>query len=244
MKYLVVFLSFVWLLGCTLFQPNPDGFKKDLIETKYLTFSVWEKEGIQNKKPLRIYLEGDGNPNPSDRIALYYAQQDPSTNVIYLARPCQWSNDKVCKDKPEIYREQRFHPEIIRETQEILLLLINKYQAPYVELVAYDGGATVALNLAHRIPVKRVITIAGILDTESYTYQNNLDEMPDAENPADNLLALAQIPQIHYVGSDDHITPIKVAERFVRNMDHPKSVVVKKVPGVGHYNWKGVALDY
>lgn len=244
MRCLVVLLSFLFLTGCALFPPNPSGFKKNLIETKYLTFSVWEKEGIQNGKPLRIYLEGDGNPNPFDQIALYYAQQDPSSNIIYVARPCQWSDDKVCKDKPEIYREQRFHPEMIRETQEILLLLINKYQAPYVELVGYDGGATVALNLAHKIPVKRVITIAGILDTESYTYQNNLDEMSDAENPANNLFALSQITQIHYVGSEDNITPLKVAERFVRKMENPKSAIVKKVPGVGHSNWKGIVLDY
>lgn len=244
MKYFVAFLSFLFVAGCTLFPPNPDGFKKNLLETKYLTFSVWEKEGIQSKKPLRIYLEGDGNPNPTDQIALYYAQKDPSTNVIYMARPCQWSDDKVCKDEPEIYREQRFHPQIIRETQEIILLLIDKYQAPYVELVGFDGGATVALNLANKLSVKRVITIAGILDTVSYTYQNNLPEMTDAENPADNLLGLAQVAQIHYVGEDDQITPIKVAERFVRQMNNPKSAVVKKVPGVGHSNWKGVALDY
>ena len=241
MKYLAIFL---FLAGCAFFPPSPDGFQKDLIETKYLTFSVWEKKDIQHKKPLRIYLEGDGNPNPSDQIALYYAQKDPSTNVIYMARPCQWSDDKVCHEKPEIYREQRFHPEIIRETQEILLLLINKYQAPYVELVGYDGGATVALNLAYKIPVKRVITIAGILDTDSYTHQNGLNDMEDAENPADNLMALSQITQIHYVGASDKITPIKVAERFVRQMDHPKSAVVKKVPNVGHSDWKGIALDY
>lgn len=244
MKYFGVLLCFLFLGACTLFPPCPDGFKKNLVETKYLTFSVWEKEGIQNKKPLRIYLEGDGDPNPSDKIALYYAQQDPSTNVIYMARPCQWADDKVCREKPEIYKEQRFHPEILRETQEILLLLINKYQAPSVELVGYDGGATVALSLAPKIPVKRVITIAGILDVNSYTYANNLPEMKDAENPADNLAALSQIPQIHYVGSEDQVTPIKVAERFVRKMDNPKSAVVKKVPDIGHKNWKGVVLDY
>ncbi len=244
MKYFVLIILCLFIGACALFPPNPTGFKKNLIETKYLTFSIWEKEGIQAKKPLRIYLEGDGNPNPSNMIALYYAQKDPSKNVVYVARPCQWTDDKICNEKPEIYREQRFHPEIMRETEEILLLIINKYQATSVELVGYDGGATVALNLAHRLPVKRIITIAGILDTESYTYTTNSTEMPDAENPADNLLALSQIPQIHYVGSEDKITPPKVAERFVRNMNAPKSAIVKKVSGVAHDNWKGIALDY
>ena len=244
MKYWVILVG-LFLSGCsTFFQPNPVGFKKDLVETEFLTFSVWEKETIQPNKPLRIYIEGDGNPNPSEKIALHYAQLDPSDNVIYLARPCQWSDDKVCKQKPEIYKNQRFHPEMMRETLEVLLLTINKYQAPVIELVGYDGGATVALNLAPQLPVKRVITIAGILDTENYTRQNDLPDMTDAENPASNLLALSQIPQVHYVGGNDKITPQKMAERFVRQMNNPKSAVVKKVPDVGHSNWKGVLLDY
>lgn len=244
MRFLLIF-SFLFLSGCAgLFPPNPSGFKKNQIETKYLTFSVWEKQTIQPQKPLRIYIEGDGNPNPSDKIALSYAQMDPSDNIIYLARPCQWSDDRVCQEKPEIYKNQRFHPEMIRETEEIILLLINKYQAPVVELVGYDGGATVALNLAPKLPTKRIITIAGILDTDTYTHQNGLPEMPDAENPADYLIALSQIPQIHYVGENDSLTPPKVAERFVRLMSNPQSAVVKKVSGVGHSNWKGIMLDY
>lgn len=244
MKYFAI-LTALFLSGCaTFFSPNPTGFKKEEIETQYLTFSVWEKQSIQANKPLRIYLEGDGNPNPKHQIALYYAQQDPSDNVVYLARPCQWSEDRVCKDKPEIYKNQRFHPEMMRETLEILLQIINKYQPPVVELVGYDGGATVALNLAPQLPVRRIVTIAGILDTESYTRQNDLPDMPDAENPASNLIALAQIPQVHYVGANDKITPQKMAERFVRQMNNPKSAIVKKVPDVGHNDWKGVLLDY
>ena len=101
-----------------------------------------------------------------------------------------------------------------------------------------------ALLIASKIPVRQVTTVGGILDTQSYTYQNNLPEMQDAENPADNINGLSQITQIHYVGGNDEITPIKVAERFVRKMDNPKSAIVKKVPGVGHYDWEGVSLDY
>lgn len=244
MRFFVVLISLFLSACATFFQPNPVGFKKDLVETRFLTFSIWEKQTIQPNKPLRIYLEGDGNPNPKNQIALYYATQDPSDNVVYVARPCQWSEDRVCKDKPEIYKNQRFHPEMMRETLEILLQIINKYQAPAVELVGYDGGATVAMNLAPQLPVKRIISIAGILDTENYTRQNDLPDMIDAENPADNLLALSQIPQIHYVGEKDKITPQKMAERFVRQMNNPKSAIVKKVPDVGHNNWKGVLLDY
>ena len=66
----------------------------------------------------------------------------------------------------------------------------------------------------------------------------------EAENPADNLLLLANIPQIHYVGKDDSITPQRLVERFVHRMKNPKSAVVKVVPDTNHTNWKGVKLDY
>ena len=242
MKYSL--LLALLLSGCAWMRPDPNGFIDKKIETEYLTFSVWEKEGIENGKPLRIYLEGDGNPNPKDKIALYYAEQDPTKNVIYLARPCQWSEDKICKTKPEIYKEQRFHPEIMREIEEVVLYLKSKYKAPEVELIGYDGGATVALNLASQMNVKRVITIAGILDTNAYTRYNDLQDMPDAQNPADKLSVLAEVEQIHYVGSQDEMTPRRAAERFVAKMQSPKSASVRSVNGIGHSDWKGVKLDY
>lgn len=244
MKYGIL-LAGLLVSGCAWMTPNPSGFVSKKIETEHLlTFSVWEKEGIEKGKPLRIYLEGDGNPNPSDKIALYYAEHDPSQNVIYMGRPCQWSKDKICKTKPEIYKEYRFHPEIIREVEEVVLYLKNKYKAPKIELIGYDGGATVALNLASQMSIDRVITIAGILDTNAYTYYNDLPEMKDAQNPADKLAALSDVPQIHYVGKEDEITPKRIAERFVGKMKNPRSAEVRSVSGVGHDNWKGVKLDY
>ena len=244
MKY-VILLTGLLLSGCAWIPPHPEGFVNRQIETEFLTFAVWEKQGIEQGKTLRIYLEGDGNPNPSDKIALYYAQQDNTANVIYVARPCQWSKDKICQSKPQIYREQRFHPDIVREIEEVILYLKSKHRAPYVELIGYDGGATIALNLAGQMNgVSRVITIAGILDTNTYTQQNDLPEMLDAQNPTDRLAILAQIPQIHYVGGKDDITPRRSAERFVAKMKQPVSAVVKSVPGVGHTNWKGIQLDY
>ena len=244
MKYGILLMGLL-VTGCAWMAPDPKGFVDKQIETEYLTFAVWEKETIEAGKPLRIYLEGDGEPNPNAKIALYYAEQDSTPNVIYMGRPCQWTNDKICQSKPEIYREQRFHPELIREIEEVILYLKNKHKAPSVELVGYDGGATIALDLASQMnDVNRVITIAGILDTNAYTRQNNLPEMSDAQNPADKLTVLAEIPQIHYVGGKDEITPRRSAERFVAKMHQPKSAVVKSVPDIGHTDWKGIQLDY
>ena len=234
------------LSACALSPPQADNMLAKQIETSHFTMSVWEKGDIQKGAPLRIYFEGDGNPNPVHTIAFEFAKKDTAQNVIYIARPCQWSEDKICTKKTEIYQSARFNPEIIAEMHELAQYLVRKYQAPSVELVGYDGGAVIALNLATKLPTSRVITIAGITDINAF---NELHDLPlmsedEAENPADNLVLLAEIPQVHYVGKEDTVTPRRLVERFVSRMKNPKSAVVKVVPDTKHTDWKGVKLDY
>ena len=246
MRQMLILATVLAVGGCVLFSPRPAHFEAKQIETSYFSIAVWEKETIRKKEPLRIYFEGDGNPNPAHKVALYFAEQDPSSNVIYVARPCQWVDEPICRQKPEIYGNARFHYEIMSEMQELVTYLVRKYQAPSVELVGYDGGAVIALNIATKVPTKRVITIAGITDVVAYTNYHNLPQMDeeDTANPADNLAALAEIPQIHYVGKEDDITPRRLVERFVARLHNPKSAVVKVVPSTGHTDWEGVKLDY
>ena len=80
---------------------------------------------------------------------------------------------------------------------------MRRYRAPSVEFVGYDGGATLALLLATRIPqTTRVITIAGILDTNAYVQNNRGTSFKKSLNPADEknvqnirTSALRQIPK-------------------------------------------------
>lgn len=245
MKTTTLLLTSLLLSACAL-PPRADNFEAKRIETGYFSIAVWEKNTIKKGEPLRIYFEGDGDPNPTHKVAFDLAKADSTSNVVYVARPCQWVDDKICKQKPEIYKEARFHTEIMQEMQELTEYLIRKHKAPSVDLIGYDGGAVVALTMAPRVPTNRVITIAGITDVNAYNVYHDLPEMDDedTENPAQNLAALAPIPQIHYVGKEDNVTPRRLVERFVARMRNPKSAVVKTVPGVNHTNWEGVKLDY
>lgn len=241
----VVTAAFV-LSGCIAMPPSSDNFEEKQIETSHFSLAVWEKKGIQKGKPLRIYFEGDGNPNPNHKVAFDLANMDTTDNVIYVARPCQWTKDKICKQKPEIYQNARFHPEIMKEMKELTSYLMRKHQAQTVELIGYDGGAVIALNMAVELPTTRVITVAGITDINAYTDLNGLPSINenDMANPVDDLVVLAEVPQIHYVGKEDEITPRRLAERFVARMNNPKSAVVKMVPDTNHTNWGGIKLDY
>ena len=242
----IAILGMALMLTACVIPPRSDEFEEKQIETTHFSIAVWEKNTIQKGQPLRIYFEGDGNPNPSNKVAFELAKTDKSANVIYVARPCQWVDDKLCKKKTEIYKAARFHPEIMQEMLELTDYLIRKHQASEVELIGYDGGAVVALNIATKLPIQRVITVAGIVDVEAYNSYHDLPDIAAAEveDPANHLDILAQIPQIHYVGRDDNVTPSRLAERFVGRMQNPKSAVVKAVSGVGHTNWGSVKLDY
>lgn len=242
MKKMLIALVFL-LTGCVV-KPNPEGFEERQIQTEHFSLAVWVKDTIQPDQPFRLYIEGDGNPNPRYQVAKYFASIDDTPNVIYASRPCQWSEDRICTSKPNIYAKDRFDSDIMQEMQELTEYLIRKYRAPSIELIGYDGGAVVALELASKLPVSRVITIAGITDTRAYANYNDILIPFNATNPADNLATLSTIPQIHYVGSDDKITPRRLVERFVSKMHNPKSAVVKVVPDVGHTDWEGIRLDY
>jgi len=245
MKSFLSAISLLLLTACVIVPPKPEGFiAKEIRTSNNLSISVWEKENILLDQTLRLYIEGDGDPNPSHLVALDFAERDTNPNVIYIARPCQWSNEPLCKQKPNIYGQDRFHTEIMSEMTELITYLMKKYHATDVELIGYDGGAVVALNVATKVPTKRVITIAGIVGLSSYNAYHNLPDTEDAEDPEKNHFELAKIPQIHYVGARDEITPRQLAEYFVKKLDQPKSAVVKVVPDVNHVNWQGVRLDY
>lgn len=241
MKHLFALAFLVLIAGCSSFPKTPDGFTGKTVETEHFTIAVWEKD-IKVGEPLRIYIEGDGSPAPKRPMGLLLAARDPSDNVIYVSRPCQFIKDKICANS-QIWKEEMFHEEIIQEMQELIIFLARKYKTPSLELVGYDGGAVVALLLAAKMPVARVITIGGILDTDAYARHHMLPPV-GGENPKNYAMKLAKVPQIHYVGAQDKITPRRLAERFVATLPRPRSAIVKVVPDIHHANWDAAVLDY
>ncbi len=241
MKYLF-FLFLIFLGGCVNRYPEtPAGFTEKTIETEYFSIAIWEKN-VKVGEPLRIYIEGDGDPTPKRAIALELAAKDPYQNVIYVSRPCQYIHCKECNN-PLIWGRERFHEEIVNEMKELIVYLAYKYKTPSLELVGYDGGGTMALILATKIPVARVITIGGILDTRVYAEEHNLEPI-NGLNPGELKDMLARVPQTHYVGEEDNLTTRRMAERFVARLRNPRDAVVKIIPNATHTDWDSVPFDY
>ncbi|MBR2299926.1 MAG: hypothetical protein IJ870_05075 [Alphaproteobacteria bacterium] len=71
----------------------------------FFKIASWQKITDKNA-PYKIYIEGDGfafnahgspttNPTPKNTFLRQIAFNDPSKNVVYLARPCQYVNDVI-----------------------------------------------------------------------------------------------------------------------------------------------------
>lgn len=221
------------------------GFEKSFLKagqfilTSYYRFS---KPG----EPVRIYIEGDGNawfdrnqlsdnPTPKSSLILELASLDPSVNVAYLARPGQYieSGEPLCDSA--YWSDKRFSEEVVLAMNDAINQLCIKAQSNKVELVGYSGGGAIAvLVTARRKDVVELITIAGNLDTDAVNRYHHVSPLKGSLNPISYAKEIANIPQIHYLGSEDKIIPLFVAENFKKASGPSANIRVKVIPGATH----------
>jgi len=161
--------------------------------------------------PLIIYIEGDGlawvsrsepsmDPTPRSPVGLLLASLDPSPNVIYLARPCQYvRNDPACRQA--YWTDRRFSEEVVQSMNEAANALTAGRSGGGVHLVGYSGGAAIAVLIAsRRRDVISLRTVAGNLDPEAVSRLHGVSQLAGSLNPKDVASTLAGLPQRHFVG--------------------------------------------
>lgn len=235
---LPVFISLcvVAMSGCSTFS-FPSSFTYQEIPTQTFTIASWSKL-TDSQQPVRIYIEGDGyaynahgnpsyDPTPRNDLVRRVALGDPEPNVIYLARPCQYVKSTRCQ--PLYWTTARFSKEVIEaERSAIQALTVSQN----LILIGYSGGAQVAGLLAvtePRLPVKKVITIAGNLDHPAWTQMHRLIALKDSLSLTHYRNEFAQLPQVHFVGSEDKNIVPTLVKCFV-----DKNVTVIEVNEANH----------
>jgi len=178
-------------------------------------------------KPLTIYLEGDGlawlsitepslDPTPRLATGLALAAADPAPNVVYLARPCQFTPmalNPQC-DIP-YWTGKRFAPEVVASIAQAVAQFAARVPGQAINLVGYSGGAALAVMVAaQRTDVASIRTVAGNLDDEFINRLHGVSAMPQSENAIDFATRVAAIPQIHFSSANDTVVPPEVARRF------------------------------
>lgn len=220
-----------------------------------------------------VYIEGDGvpyidekhvsdDPTPADPVALRLAAQDGDSNVIWLARPCQYfkewrgygagdktgdqtgdqasnqANDKSGhKACPKAYwTDRKFAPEVIESYNMALDNIKAYYGIPAFNLVGYDGGAVIAMALAaQRHDIKSLRTVAGNLapdvTAQIHNYQFNGQ---NSVNPQDYADRLESMPQRHFIGRLDRVTPPVVYNSYAQNVQDGKCLNATLVDNADH----------
>ena len=215
-----IFLVLLLLCGChSVVVPSSFTYKE--IETNTYKLASWQKI-TDTKSPIRIYIEGDGyafnhlgqptdNPTPRGTFLREIAFNDPNQNVVYLGRVCQYVNDRRCSQKD--WTTGRFSQDIVNSTTQAIKEISGKQE---IILIGYSGGALLSgliINQNPRMPVKKWITLAGVLNHTKWTEDLNLPPLKDSVD----LTTLPNISQLHLIGDKDTTVSYKLTESLVNN---------------------------
>lgn len=224
---------------------SPAGLKRMVIKTDPFILTTFVR--IRDpRQPVTIYIEGDGlawlsrseaslDPTPKEALGLSLAAIDPSANVVYLARPCQFTaraKNPTC-DVP-YWTSKRFAPKVIASMGQAVDQVATQVPGQKVNLVGYSGGGAVAVLIAAgRQDVASIRTIAGNIDHAEVNRLHGVSPLSGSLNAIDVAPQVAKIPQIHFSGAADTTVPPAIAERFGVAVGS-SCVAVRTVPGATH----------
>lgn len=204
---------------------------------------VYEKDA-----PATLYIEGDGatyvtpdkvsgNPTPVDPVGLRLAARDGGKNVIWLGRPCQynegWQHGKTC---PSAYwTNKKYAPEVIASYMSALDQLKRDTRVTGFNVVGYDGGAAIAVILASkRDDILSLRTVAGNLDHRVTSQQNQTAFLDGSLNPVDFSAQISNLPQRHFIGKLDRVTPPTFYNSFAQAAGNGSCMNVTLVDNADH----------
>lgn len=208
-------------------------FRLARIKTQSFVLTTYQKNNPENSADhntdtLTIYIEGDGNawasrrsisedPTPKNPLALKLAVLDPSPNVAYLARPCQYTPqdlNRACTR--DIWTDSRFSEMVIHNMNQAVEQLKEQYQTKRIQLVGFSGGAAVAVLIAaRRNDVINLKTVAGDLYHQALSGYHKTTPLGNSLNPKAVAYQLIYLPQYHFAGEKDKTVPPFIAEQFV-----------------------------
>lgn len=226
---------------------NRAGFEKKYIAAGKFELLTYRRISAAGT-PLTVYIEGDGNawrtrhqlsmdPTPKNPLALKLAALDPSANVVYLGRPCQYvlqaGKGKGCTEN--YWSTGRFSEDIVVAIDLAISVMKEMSHAAKVSLVGYSGGGGLAVLVAvRRHDVFNLRTIAANLDHQAFTRHHNITPLADSLNPADAAGQVQHIPQLHFIGDRDKIVPETIAAQFIARQDSDRCSAVIEVNQADH----------
>ncbi len=220
--------------------PEVQGLELKMIEIEGFNLTTYQR--IANTTAnIHVYIEGDGNawvtptqpsndPTPKYALMLKLAELDRSPNVVYMARPCQFSKSTSPKCHVDYWTDKRFSLDMIRVMNNAINRFKTQGSQQKLELIGYSGGGAIAAILsARRKDVVNLRTIAGNLDHEYVNKYHHVSQLDGSVNAMSFAFNLTQLPQLHFIAENDEIVPEEVVKRFIsaQNGECANSVMIK-----------------
>lgn len=196
---------------------------------------------------LTVYIEGDGagwisptqpprDPTPTAPLTLRLAEQDTSSNRLYLGRPCQYLKQKAlasCDFK--YWTSHRYAPNVIASLNNAIEQRKRETKAEKIILIGYSGGGALAILIADkRQDIDQIVTIAGNLDHAAWSKLHKDAPLSGSQNAADVAENVSNIRQTHILGLGDTLMPLAILESYLRKAKNVANITVVKVKGADH----------
>lgn len=225
------------------------GMQRFFIETGQFELAGYRRFRDRSAREVSVYIEGDGlaflntttisrDPTPKDPVSLRLAAVDPSANVAYLARPCQYQTaNRLSRCSYSYWTNARFAPEVVREMDIAVTAIAKAAGAERVRLYGYSGGGVIAALLAaRRDDVVFLATAAAPLDHGEWTRLGRYSPLDRSLDAIDHVEEIKRVPQIHFIGADDELVPAAVIRRFAERVRAAGGdVEIVNVPGTDHW---------
>jgi len=249
-------VSLFFLNACTSIFTDPykniisladsHGFKQQLLSSdSFILFSL-SRFKQPSSDSLTIYIEGDGyawesrykisnNPTPKELLTFNLATQDPSENILYLSRPCQFVllSEQNCDLK--FWTSHRYSSEVLSSYQQVINRLKDVYGFKRITLIGYSGGGVIAALLAaNRNDVEQFVTIASNLDHHFWAKYHKITLLDGSLDTTDYVIPLSNIKQTHFVGAEDKIVPLQVVESYLHKLNTINQANYILVEGFSH----------
>ncbi|WP_321785233.1 alpha/beta hydrolase [Paraburkholderia sp. J94] len=226
-------------------RAQPAALVREQIATPQFVLTAWTRIA-QPGQPIDVYIEGDGlawlsrsepslDPTPREATGLALAAADPAPNVVYLARPCQFT-PMALNPRCAVpwWTGKRFAPDVVTSMNDAIGQIAARAPGQRLNLIGFSGGGAIAvLVAARRDDIATLRTVAGNLDDEYINRTHGVSAMPDSLNPIDAAPRVAAIAQIHFDSDADRIVTPEVAHRFAAAAGG-HCVSVRTVPGMAH----------
>ncbi|MBZ0131939.1 MAG: alpha/beta hydrolase, partial [Rhodocyclaceae bacterium] len=158
------------------------------------------------------------DPTPRRPVALLLAERDPSPQVAYLGRPCQYLGEAERAKCGAVYwSSRRYVQRVVDAMDAAVTRLKASAGADRLRLVGHSGGGVIAALLAlRRNDVDSLVTVAAPLSLTAWTDRHGLSPLEKALDP----MRLAETgrlpPAVHFAGEADEVVPPDIVAEFAR----------------------------